>query len=63
MSQKTRSAALLEELQKEIAARRAHIDASPDIAEITISIKWWAGTATVKGTQYSEERVLRVRER
>lgn len=58
----SRSAVLLAAIAKEIADRRAHLDTVPDLIQITISVKLTAGTVTVRGTQYSEERRERIRE-
>lgn len=62
MSASSRSAAILAVIQREINDRRASIDASNDLAEVTITVKLQAGTQWVRGTQYCEERIMKVRE-
>ena len=58
----TRSGQVLTAIQRMIAERRASIDAAADIAEITIRVRVQPGATYVRGTQYSEERVMRIRD-
>jgi hypothetical protein len=58
----TRSAAILAALQREITDRRASLDAMSDLATVTVTVKLSPGTMFVRGTQYSEERIVRARD-
>lgn len=61
MSGTSRSSVILETLAKEIASRRAHLDAATDLTVVTVTIKLEAGTSWVRGTSYTEEHLVRVR--
>ena len=51
--------AILAAVRREIELRRAIIDASSDLGEVTITIRLQAGTSWVRGLIWEEERVYR----
>lgn len=51
--------ALLAAIRRELDQRRACLDASTDLGEVTIKVKLQAGTAWVRGVVWEEERVYR----
>lgn len=55
----TRAQAVLEAVRRELAERRAHLDAADNITEVTITVKLQPGTTTVRGTVYHDERTVR----
>ena len=54
---RSRSEILLAEVTRQIAERRAHLDAATDLGEISIIVKMNAGTTRVRGVIWHEERV------
>lgn len=58
----SRTDAILQEIQKLLTLRRRELDSASDLAEVTLTVKLQAGTTWVRGTQYSEERVVRSRD-
>lgn len=55
----TRTDIVLEAVQRELEARRSHLDSAGDVGEVTITVKLNAGTTWVRGVVYHEERVYR----
>lgn len=51
--------AILAAVRRELESRRAHLDAANDVGEVTFTVRINAGTATVKGVVYQEERFYR----
>jgi hypothetical protein len=51
--------AILATLRREIEQRRAVLDAAGDLGEVTLRVRLHAGTSTVKGVVWEEERVYR----
>lgn len=58
----TRAEVIVQALAREVRQRATSIDASPDVAEVTVTVKLQAGTTWVRGTVYQEQRVMRSRE-
>lgn len=52
----SRSDAVLAAIRRELASRRAYLDAAPDVVEITVTLKLQAGTTWVRGVVWQEER-------
>lgn len=57
----TRTGAILRAVARELRQRAVVIDASTDLAEVTVTVKLQAGTTWVRGTEFREERVYRAR--
>lgn len=51
--------AISQALSQELHDRRAHLDASTNLAEVTVTIKLQAGTTWVRGVVWQEERLCR----
>lgn len=47
-------------IRRELDGRRALLDASGDVAEVTITVKLQVGTTSVRGVVYQEQRLFRV---
>lgn len=58
----SRSDVILQALREQVALRKSAIDGAADLAEVTITVKLQAGTTWLRGTTYSEERIVRSRD-
>lgn len=58
----SRAAAVLAAMQRELQERKVGLDASAEVAEVTVTVKLTPGTSWVRSVEYTERRIMRARE-